>query len=148
MIKEREEQSLKDQELKMKEIERIQKEIEDYNHGAIKIKHMKKQGEYEENEKIAHYLKEKARKEEFDFQEKKKIKDENELKIQKLREIQGKTQDKQAILHSLRAKRAFEESERQYRDNELKEAEIKKKKIEDFLKFNEKQRFDKELKIS
>jgi len=60
MIKEREEQSLKDQELKMKEIERIQKEIEDYNHGAIKIKHMKKQGEYEENEENCALLKGKS----------------------------------------------------------------------------------------
>jgi len=148
MIKDREKQNLRDQEEQKKGIERIQKEIEDYNHRAIDIKHRKKQEGYEENEKIANYLKEKARKDEVDFQEKKKIKDENELKIQKLREIQGKTQDKQAILHGLRAKRAFEESERQYRDKELMETEFKKKKMDEFLKFNEKQRLDKELKIA
>ena len=55
--------------------------------------------------------------------EQRRIKEEKEREVQRLRELQEKAQDRQAEIDALRAKRAFEESERIARDKERKELE-------------------------
>lgn len=44
--------------------------------------------------------------------EEKRIRDEKEKEVQRLRDLQEKAQDRQAEIDALRAKRAFEEGER------------------------------------
>ena len=68
--------------------------------------------------KILKYNIEKARKEEEELREKKRIQEEKEKEVQKLREKQERAQDKQAELDAMRAKRAYEEAERQARIKE------------------------------
>ena len=102
--------------------------------------------------------------------EAKKIRDEKEKEIQRLRELQEKAADRQGEIDALRAKRAYEEGERQARqaekdrilkaqvsameldqarkkqflENELKLAEQAKYERDDFLKIIEKQKMEEE----
>ena len=62
---------------------------------------------------------EKAKKEEEELAERKRIRDEKEKETQRLREKQERAQDKQAELDAIRAKRAFEEAERKAREKEI-----------------------------
>ena len=75
---------------------------------------------------------EKAKKEEEELKEKKRMQEEKEKEVQKLREKQEKAQDKMAELDAIRAKRAYEAGEREARLKEKNEL-IKKKKIMDEL---------------
>ena len=54
-----------------------------------------------------------------------RLKDEKEREVQRLREMQEKANDRQAELDALRAKRAMEQNERQAREKERREAEQK-----------------------
>lgn len=77
------------------------------------------------------YNKQKAMREEEHIAEQKRIKDEKEREVQRLRDLQEKAQDRQSEIDALRAKRAFEESERQARTKEKRELEHKQKVLED-----------------
>lgn len=61
---------------------------------------------------IFRYNFEKDRKEKASLSEEKRLKEEKEMEIQRLRELQEKAADRQAEIDALRAKRAFEEGER------------------------------------
>lgn len=61
---------------------------------------------------IVRYNQAKDAKEEARCAEEKRMKDEKEQEIQRLRELQEKAADRQAEIDALRAKRAFEEGER------------------------------------
>lgn len=52
-----------------------------------------------------------------------RIKDEKEREVARLRELQEKAQDRQAEIDALRAKRAREQAERQAREKDRREAE-------------------------
>lgn len=77
-----------------------------------------------------------------------RIQDEKEREVQKLREKQEKAQDKQSELDAIRAKRAYEEAERAAREREKQEIIVKHKKVVDLIEANERQKFDKELKLA
>ena len=68
--------------------------------------------EKEEDLKRLKYNMEKAKKEEEEIAEKKRLQAQRERETQKMREKQEKFADKQALLDELRAKRAYEEAER------------------------------------
>lgn len=65
-------------------------------------------------------------KEEYAAQEARAIKEEKELEIQRLRELQERAADRQGEIDALRAKRAFEEGERRHRREELEKAEMRR----------------------
>lgn len=52
-----------------------------------------------------------------------RIKDEKEREVARLRELQEKAQDRQAEIDALRAKRAREQAERQAREKDRREAQ-------------------------
>ena len=90
-------------------------EVEAANRIAQVKKQEKVDFEKAEDAKIVEYNKAKAKKEEDAAIEAKRIRDEKELEIQRLRELQEKAADRQGEIDALRAKRAFEEGERQAR---------------------------------
>lgn len=59
--------------------------------------------------------------------EEKKLKEEKELEIKRLRDLQERAADRQAEIDALRQKRAFEENERNERAKEIAEAEKKRR---------------------
>jgi hypothetical protein len=61
----------------------------------------------------------------------KRIKEEKEMEVARLRELQEKAADRQAEIDALRAKRAFEEGERAARDKERRDLEHKQKVLKD-----------------
>lgn len=71
----------------------------------------------------------------------KKLREEKELEIQRLRELQERAADRQGEIDALRAKRAYEEGERQARNNEktkimtgkVKAAELEQARRRQFL---------------
>jgi len=77
-----------------------------------------------------------------------RIQEEKEKEVQKLREKQERARDKQAELDAIRAKRAYEEAERIAREKERQEIIIKNKKVVELLEANEKQKLDKEYKLA
>ena len=146
-----EEENKKAQELiliKKKENEkRIQESLE-ANQKAILIKQQKILEEREYDRKLEKYNLEKYKKEEEAFQLKKKLANEKELELQKLREKQEKAQDNQEILDAIRAKRAFEEENMKQRQKEKEEILIKEKKMKELLIENNKQKMYKELQLA
>ena len=64
-----------------------------------------------------------------------------------MRERQEIAQDKQAELDAIRAKRAYEEAERNAREKEKNEILVRNKKVILMLEANEKQKYNKELKL-
>lgn len=77
-----------------------------------------------------------------------RIQEEKEKEVQKLREKQERARDKQAELDAIRAKRAYEEAERIAREKERQEIIIKNNKVVELLEANEKQKLDKEYKLA
>lgn len=124
------------------------KEIELSNKNAAIVRDQKKLKEKDLDLKIMRYNMEKAKREEEELVEKKRIRDEKEKETQRLREKQEKFQDKQLELDALRAKRAFEDEERKSREKAKSELIKRKKLIDDLLRSNEKQKIDKELKLA
>lgn len=90
---------------------------------ANRIAQVKKQEKIDqakaEDNKIVEYNRQKAKKEEEAAIEAKRIAEEKEKEIQRLRELQEKAADRQGEIDALRAKRAYEEGERQARKNEM-----------------------------
>jgi hypothetical protein len=147
-IKELEDEEKRIAELKKEQGEKLSKEVEETNRHAILVKERKKLEEKELELKIHQYNLEKAKREEEELSEKRRVQDEKEKEVQKLREKQEKAQDKQSELDAIRAKRAYEEAERGAREREKNEIIVRQKKVVDLLSANEKQKYDKELKLA
>ena len=90
---------------------------------------------------------EKAKKEEEELAEQKRIQAAREKETQKLREKQEKFADKQALLDELRAKRAFEEAEKRDREKERQEMLKLEKQKKELIEGNEKQKLAKKKKL-
>lgn len=93
----------------------MQKEVESANRIAQVKKQEKIDLEKAEDQKIVEYNKKRIEKEELAALEAKRLRDEKELEIQRLRELQERAADRQGEIDALRAKRAYEEGERQAR---------------------------------
>ena len=151
LLKRIEEERKKDEELnkkiKKEQEQRIQESME-ANKRAIQAKKERILAEREEDLKIERYNKEKYRKEEEAFQEKKRKEKEKEMELQKLREKQEKAQDNQEILDSIRAKRAFDEANMKERRREKEEFLLKQKRLKDLIEANNRQKLDKEIQLA
>ncbi len=147
-IKELEADDVRQAEYKKIKADKLSREVEIANRKAIEAKERKRQDEKELEIKIFQYNLEKTKKEEEEAEEKRRIREEKEKEVQKLREKQERAKDKQAELDAVRAKRAYEEAERAAREKEKNEIIIKNKKVHMMLEANEKQKYDKELKLA
>jgi hypothetical protein len=147
-IKELEEEDKRFAEIKKIQAEKLAREVEETNRKAIDTKERRKFEEKELELKIHQYNLEKTKKEEEDQAEKKRVREEKEREVQKLRERQERAQDKQAELDAIRAKRAYEEAERNAREKEKSEILTRNNKVVLMLEANEKQKWDKELKLA
>jgi hypothetical protein len=151
LLKRIEDENKKAQELaqmKKKENEKRIKESLEANHQAILIKQQRILAEREQDKLLEQYNKEKYKKEEEAYQLKKKLANEKELELQKLREKQEKVQDNQEIIDAIRAKRAFEDENIKQRKKEKEEMILKEKKIKDLLMENNKQKMFKEIQLA
>ena len=83
--------------------------------------------EKEEDLKILKYNIEKAKKKRRWIKGKKRIRDEKEREVQRLREKQEKANDKLAEMAEIKAKRAYEQSEREIKQKEKDEQIIRQK---------------------
>jgi hypothetical protein len=147
-IQELEEEEKRNAEMKKIQADKLAKEVEESNKRAIELKERKKLEDKELELKVIQYNLEKAKKEEEDQLEKKRVREEKEKETQKLREKQERAQDKQAELDAIRAKRAYEETERQAREKEKNEIIVRNQKVVMMLEANERQKYDKELKLA
>jgi len=93
-------------------------DILEANQKAVEKKHDNHAKEREDDDKIMDYLVEKATKEAEFAEETKRLKDEKEREVARLRELQGKAADRQSEIDALRAKRAMENAERKARTKE------------------------------
>lgn len=128
-VKDIEEEEIRNHELKKVQAGKLAKEVAETNIRAAEIKEKKKIEEKEFELKIHEYNVNKIKKDEEEIAEKKRIQEEKEKEVQKLRERQERAQDKQSELDYIRAKRAFEDAERQARDKARKELEKRVKKF-------------------
>lgn len=122
-IEELQQDEVKQQEKKRERAKQLMLEVEESNRQAITIKQEQGQKEKEIDSKIVDYNKRKAQREEEQQAELKRLHDEKEREIQRLREKQLRAINKQAEIDELKARRAFEQSERQTRDKEARENE-------------------------
>lgn len=99
---------LKNAEIKREKNRQMMAEVEVSNKIAQDVKVRKVLEEKSEEQAIVRYNKEKDAKEAARLAEEKRIRDEKEQEIQRLREMQEKAADRQADIDALRAKRAFE----------------------------------------
>ena len=98
-------------------------EVEAANKVALSKKQEARQKEVDEEQDIVRYNKDKTLREAAKADEERRIKEEKELEVARLREMQEKAADRQAEIDALRAKRAFEEGERQERRKEIAQKE-------------------------
>ena len=146
-IQELEEQDRRIAEKKKLEAERLAKEVESINKISALNRDKKKLAEKELDLKIHQYNIEKAKKEEEELAERKRIRDEKEKETQRLREKQERAQDKQAELDAIRAKRAFEEAERKAREKEKQEILKKQRQMNELIEANEIQKLSKGMRL-
>jgi len=125
----------------------LNEEIYQTNQNAIVNKAKKAQEERDEEEKIVQYNLEKAQKEADYLAEQKRIKDEKEREVQRLRDLQEKVSDRQAEMDALRAKRAAELAERKAREKERNEAEQRAKMNQDLFEARRMQALEKEMRL-
>ena len=90
---------------------------------------------------------EKAKKEEEELAEQKRIQAARERETQKLREKQEKFADKQPLLDELRAKRAFEEAEKKEREKERQEMLKLERQKKELIEGNELQKRAKQKRL-
>ena len=102
---------------------RLIAEVEAANKVALAKKTEVRQRELEEEQKIVAYNKAKVEREVAAALEERRMKEEKEREVARLREMQEKAADRQSEIDALRAKRAFEEGERQARRKEIAEKE-------------------------
>ena len=127
--------------------EKAAKEIVESNRINALNKQKKILEQKEEDLRILKYNLEKAKKEEDEIKEKKRIRDEKERETQKLREKQEKANDKLAEMAAIKAKRAYDQNEREIKLKEKNEQIIRQKKIEELKEINEKLRNDKKRQL-
>lgn len=106
-------------------------EVEAANSIALAKKSELKQKELMEEQKIVKYNQEKIEREVAQALEERRIKEEKEKEVARLREMQEKAADRQSEIDALRAKRAFEEGERQARHKEVAEKERLQRQAEE-----------------
>jgi len=102
---------------------RLIAEVEAANKIALSKKAELRQKELDEEQKIVRYNQDKIEREVAQALEERRIKEEKEKEVARLREMQEKAADRQSEIDALRAKRAFEEGERQSRKKEVAEKE-------------------------
>ena len=146
-IKEMELEDIRQAEQKRITNEKAAKEIVESNRINALNKQKKILEEKEEDLRILKYNIEKAKKEEDEIKEKKRIRDEKEREVQKLREKQEKANDKLAEMAAIQAKRAYEQNEREIKLKEKTEQMIRQKKIEELKEINERQRKEKKQQL-
>lgn len=108
------------------------------------MKEEKKLREREQDEAIFRHIQQKQQAELERQELERRVREEKEKEVQKLRDLQEKAADRQADIDALRAKRAFEERERELRVAEKLEYEKKRRLLADLeesrrKQFNEKQ---------
>ena len=146
-IKAMQEEELRNEERKRLENARLAKEIVNINKISALNRDKKKILEREEDLKRLKYNMERAKKEEEEIAEQKRIQAAREKETQKLREKQEKFADKQALLDELRAKRAFEEAEKKEREKERQEMLKLEKQKKELIEGNEKQKLAKRKRL-
>ena len=145
-------QRLKEEELQ-RELERKARKAETLaeivrtNHEAMHHKRVLLAQEKEEDDKIMHYLKQKALKEEELQREQQRLHDLKEKEIALLREKQEKAMDRQMELDQLRAKRARQKEERLAREREQAQAELAVQRNLELKKSRQEQIAEKHQKI-
>lgn len=125
-----EDEEKRNHEIKIQQAAKLAKEVAEINIKAGEIKEKRKIEDKELDLKIHEYNIKKAKREEEEIAEKKRIQDEKEKEVQKIRDRQEKANDKQAELDYIRAKRAFEQAERNARDKARREIE---KRVRNFF---------------
>ena len=123
-------------------------QVEASNKVALDRKQQKAQMERDEDLKIVRYNAEKIQKEEAAAAEAKRIRDEKEQEIQRLREMQERAADRQGEIDALRAKRAFEEGERKARTEERQKAELARQNAKDLDIARRKQFVEREVMLA
>ena len=143
-IQEREIERIKQRELLLREQEQMARQIENQRQAEIKAAEAKRvrnlkliaeveaangialskkqelrQMELDEEQKIVRYNQEKVARETAQALEERRLKEEKEYEVARLREMQEKAADRQSEIDALRAKRAFEEGERETRRKEI-----------------------------
>lgn len=117
------------------------------NQAATRCKQDRVIVEKEEEERIARYNVEKAQKE-LEYQaELKRIQDEKEREVCRLRELQEKASDRQAEIDAIRAKRATEQADRLAREKDRRDAEARLKINQELLEARYHQNLEKEKRI-
>lgn len=114
---------IKAQEAKRERNLKLIAEVEAANAVALAKKAELRKKEQDEEQEIVRYNQEKVKREMEAALEEKRIKEEKEREVARLREMQEKAADRQSEIDALRAKRAFEEGERQARAKEVAERE-------------------------
>jgi hypothetical protein len=114
---------IKAQEAKRERNLKLIAEVEAANKVALAKKGELRKKEQDEEQEIVRYNQEKVKREMEAAMEEKRIKEEKEREVARLREMQEKAADRQSEIDALRAKRAFEEGERQARAKEVAERE-------------------------
>ena len=146
-IKALQDEELRNEERKRLENARMAKEIVNINKISALNRDKKKIFEREEDLKILKYNMEKAKKEEEEIAEQKRIQAARERETQKLREKQEKFADKQALLDELRMKRAFEEAVKKDREKERQEILKLERQKKELIEGNEKQKIAKQKRL-
>lgn len=122
-MKELQEEEIKAQERKVIRARELMETVKQSNLEATKIKDKKILEEKEFDKEIVKYNQKKAEREEEYQAELKRIHDEKEKEVQKLRDKQMRAINKQAQIDELNAKRAFEANELRIKAKEKKEEE-------------------------
>ena len=146
-----EEEQKKEQELNLIRIKEAEKRIQESveaNQKAILAKKERIKAEREEDLRLEQYNREKYKKEEEAYKEKKRLEHEKEIELQKLREKQEKVQDNQELLDEIRARRSFDETNMKAREKEKEEMRLKEQRIRELILANNKQKLNKELQMA
>ena len=106
---------------KKEKAKKILVEIEHANEISRAMKEKKRIKEVEQDAEIFRHIQQKQQAELERQEMERRIKEEKEREVQKLREMQEKAADRQADIDALRAKRAFEDRERELRGVEKQE---------------------------
>lgn len=147
-IEKMKEEDMRKAEIKKQKNKQMIAEVEVSNKHALDAKQAKVVREKEEEMAIVRYNLERDAKEQARLEEERRIKEEKEYEIQRLREMQEKAADRQAEIDALRAKRAFEEGERQFRAKEKAETEKRARQAADMEYARKKQFLEKEIMMA
>lgn len=139
---------IKAQEAKRERNLKLIAEVEAANAVALAKKAELRKKEQDEEQEIVRYNQEKVKREMEAAMEEKRIKEEKEREVARLREMQEKAADRQSEIDALRAKRAFEEGERQARAKEVAERERRAQQAADLEAARRKQFLERESMLS